>query len=273
MAKRTRKPPVKPEKRLEWFNRVEKEGETLTHIAEVDEFDIRTVSKHVELARQERDIRSARTEVLRDALVAHYRDLIETAKDIQKQVSSLSPLTSEKDTPLMAGLRMHMPRSPLWENIKRWNQAVIEFSEEGTLIRNRLQKDIEADGRLNGIISYDGNDVIRAAFDVLNHQIEQWVRQSEGLNLDYDIHIEKRAGGRVSMRYGFSPFGEIGESNVDVIKAVLADFQKKIKDWLEFQQMENLYNRLGVLQRRIGEILTIIFLRRIVPGRCKYCPL
>ena len=53
MAKRTRKPPVKPEKRLEWLHRVDKEGETLVHIAESDNFDIRTVRKHVEAARQE----------------------------------------------------------------------------------------------------------------------------------------------------------------------------------------------------------------------------
>lgn len=206
-------------------------------------------------------------------LVAHYQDLIETAKDIQKQVSSQGPVASEKHTPLIAGLRMHMPRSPLWENLKKWNQTITELSEGENLIRARLQKEIEADGRLNEIVSYDANEVIPAALDILIHQIEQWIRQSGGLQMEYDIHVEKRAEGKVSMRYGFSVFGEIDESNVDIIKAVLADFERDIRDWPEFLRMENLYSRLGRLQKRISEILTIIFLRRIVPGKCRYCPL
>ena len=87
MAKRVKKPPVKPEKRLEWLQRFEKDGETLTHIAETDKFDIRTVRKHVELARMERDVHQARTEVLRNALESHYSDLLGTVRNIEKLVS------------------------------------------------------------------------------------------------------------------------------------------------------------------------------------------
>ena len=271
MAKRTKKPPVKPEKRLEWLHRVEKEGETLTHIAESDDFDLRTVRKHIEIARLERDVQKARSEVLRDALEGHYRDLLDTVRNIEKQV--FSELQVSLDIPLMSGLRQHMPRSPLWENLRKWNRTLTEVDELEAVIRNNLQREIEADGRLNDIVSEGANGVIAAAVDVLVHQVKEWARGREGLKIDRDIHIEKTKEGRVRMRYGFSSFGEIEESQVEIIKAVLIDFESGLKDRSEYLEIERLFNRLGRLKTNIGEVLTVVLLRRIVPGRCKYCPL
>lgn len=273
MAKRIKKPPVKPEKRLEWLHRVEKEGETLTHIAESDDFDLRTVRKHIEIARLERDVQRARTEVLRDALVDHYRDLLETVRNIEKQMSGETLVSMEKEQPLMLGLRMHMPRSPLWENLRKWNGTLTELAELGDTIRTNVQKGIEADSRLNGIVSQGANGVIPAAVDVLVHQVKEWARGRDGLKIDRDIHIEKTKDGRVRMRYGFSSFGEIEESQVEIIKAVLIDFESGLKDRSEYLEIKKLFNKLGRLKASILEILTVILLRRIVSGKCKFCPI
>ena len=273
MAKRTKKPPVKPEKRLEWLHRVEKEGETLTHIAESDDFDLRTVRKHIEIARLERDVQKARSEVLRDALEGHYRDLLDTVRNIEKQVFSESQVSLEKGVSLMSGLREHMPRSPLWENLRKWNRTLTELAELENIIRTSVQREIEADGRLNGIVSWGANGVIPAAIDVLVYQMKEWTRGREGLKINSDIHIEKTKEGRVRMRYGFSSFGEIEEVQIEIIKTILIDFESGLKDRSEYLEIEGLFNRLGRLKTNIGEVLTVVLLRRIVPGRCKYCPL
>jgi len=132
----------------------------------------------------------------------------------------------------------------------------------------------KADGRLNGIVSQGADGVIpTAAVDVLVHQVKEWARGREGLTMDRDIHLEKTSEGRVRMRYGFSSFGEIEESQVEIIKAVLTDFESGLKDLSEYLEMEKLFNRLGRLKASILEIITVILLRRIVPGKCKYCPL
>jgi hypothetical protein len=272
MAKRIKKPPVKPEKRREWLDRVEK-GETPPQIAESDEFDVRTVRKHVELARMERDIQQARSAVLRDALESHYRDLLETARSIGSQVFAEASVSLEKEQPLMTGLRQHMPRSPLWENLRKWNRTLAESAELESVIRTNVQKEIEADGRLNGIVSQGANGVIPAAVDVLVHQVKEWARGREGLKIDSDIHLEKVTEDRVRMRYGFSHFGEIEKSHVETIKAVLIDFESELKNWPEYIELERLYNRLARLKQGISAILTVVLLRRIVPGKCKYCPL
>lgn len=271
MAKRIKKPPVKPEKRLEWLHRVEKEGETLTHIAESDDFDLRTVRKHIELARLERDVQHARSEVLRNALEGHFRDLLDTVRSIEKQVFGESQVSLEQ--PLMSGLRQHMPRSPLWENLRRWNRTLNELVELEAVIRNNLLREIEADGRLNNIASEGANGVIQPAIDVFVHQVKEWARGREGFKIDRDIHIENTSEGRVRMRYGSPSFGEMEEGQVETIKTVLIGFESGLKDRSEYPEIGNLFNRLGRLKKSIGEILTVVLLRRIVPGRCKFCPL
>ncbi len=272
MPKRIKKPSVKTETRLEWLKRFE-QGETPPQISATDSFDVRTVRKHVELARLERDVQQARSSVLRDALESHYRDLLETVRDIEKQMSGEATVSIEKEQPLMVGLRQHMPRSPLWENLRKWNRVVTELAELQEVIRNNIQQDIEADGRLNGIVSKGANGVIPAAVDVLVHQVKKWIRGREGLEIDRDIHLEKTSEGRVKMRYGFSHFGEIAEGYVETIKAVIIDFESGLKNRPEYLEMEKLYDKLGRLKTSIGERLTVILLRRIVPGRCRYCPL
>ena len=272
MPKRIKKPSVKTETRLEWLKRYE-QGETPPQIAERDEFDVRTVRKHIELARQERDVQQARSGVLRDALENHYRDLLETARNIEKQMSGEALVSLEKEQPLIMGLRQHMPRSPLWENLRKWNRAVTELAELREAIRNDIQREIEADVRLKWIVSQGANGVIPAAVDVLVHQVKEWAHGREGLKIDQDMHLEKVREGKVRMRYGFSHFGEIEESQVEKIKAVLIDFESGLKDWSEYLEIEGLFNRVGRLKTNIGEILTVVLLRRIVPGRCKFCPL
>jgi len=273
MPKRIKKPPVKPEKRLEWLHRVEKEGETLTHIAEADNFDIRTVRKHIELARLERDVQQARSEVLRAALEAHYRDLLETVRSIENNVSSESQVHLEKGVPLMIGLRQHIPRSPLWENLRKWNRALTEIADLKAVIRDNLDREIKADGRLNDIVSQGANEVVPEVVNALVHQAEDWARGGEGLKIDLNISIQKISEDMVIMRYGSLSFGKIKEKHVEAIKDVRIDFESRLKDRPEYLEMESLFNRLGRLKTSIWDTTTVISLRRIVPGRCKFCPL
>ena len=81
MAKRIRKPAIKPEQRLDWLRRYE-DGESPPKIAENDKVDVRTVRKHIEMAKQEREVKEARSMVLRNALELHYRDLCDCAKKL-----------------------------------------------------------------------------------------------------------------------------------------------------------------------------------------------
>ena len=67
--------------------------------------------------------------------------------------------------------------------------------------------------------------------------------------------------------------GAVEESQVGTIRNVITDFESEMKQWLEYLEMEKLFNRISHLGIAIRELVTVILLRRIVPGKCKFCPL
>jgi hypothetical protein len=272
MSKRTKKPPVANELRSEWLKRNE-QGESPPKIADADGFDVRTVRKHLELARLERDVQQARSDVLRKALEDHYNDLLETVRNIEKLVSNKQPVSMEKEQPLVFGLRQHMPRSPLWENLRKWNRKLSELNESLSLLREKIHQEVISDGRLSGIISEDADDVVTTAVNVLFQQAKSWARGWQALDIENNIHVEKTSEGRVNMRYGPHSFGIIEERYVEAIKNIIADFESRLKQYPEYMEVEKIYIRLGQLVSTIKDLLTTIQLRRIVPGKCKYCPL
>ena len=49
--------------------------------------------------------------------------------------------------------------------------------------------------------------------------------------------------------------------------------QSRVKDWEEYAAMEKLFMKLLRTKSKLRDELAVITLRRIVPGRCKYCPI
>jgi predicted Zn-ribbon and HTH transcriptional regulator len=42
--------------------------------------------------------------------------------------------------------------------------------------------------------------------------------------------------------------------------------------WEQYQDLKRLYEELKRIKEDLREELAVIMLRRVVPGRCKYCP-
>ena len=53
MVKRIKKPAITPEVRLDWLRRYEEDRESPPQIAEKDKVDVRTVRRHITLAREQ----------------------------------------------------------------------------------------------------------------------------------------------------------------------------------------------------------------------------
>ena len=75
MRRRGKRPAAPPNTYREWLQRSER-GETPPEIAKADGYDVRTVRRNLELARQEREQREARSVVYSRALEDHYADLV-----------------------------------------------------------------------------------------------------------------------------------------------------------------------------------------------------
>lgn len=273
MAKRIKKPPVKPEQRWEWLQRYEA-GETPPKIAGSDKFDVRTVRKHIELAKREREVREARSAVLRNALESHYRDLCEFAEELDSQIEGdrTIALAPESNRMLLA-LRQHLPRSPLWNNLRKWNQLYEEIPRLEDEVKRRLKEEIEPDPKLRVLLRSGEDRVVAAILEALAFQLRAWSQGWKGLHTKDDLRTEPGEEGFVNARYGFAEMGRVKQEHIVLIREALIDFESKVGSWKQSSDMKRRVAELKQLKVKLRDELAIITLRRIVPGRCKYCPI
>jgi hypothetical protein len=273
MGRRSRKPPVKPEVRRAWLRRYEEDGESPPQIATTDSFDVRTVRKQIELARQEREVKEARSTVLRNALERHYADLCGYAERLNAQVLGQTAGWSHLDEHLRAALRQHLPRSPIWGYLNQRDslqQGITQHLEEAGI---KVVEGIKSDSRLSSELDADEAGVVPGIIGALKFQIEQWTEGMSGLNLKNDLISEPAEERFVNLRYGFSQMGKVKKEHVRVICKVLEDWESRLKQWEEYKKLEKSFIELRRVEKNLRDELAVITLRRIVPGRCKYCPL
>jgi len=278
MAKRTKKPPVKPEIGRAWLRRNEENGESPPQIATTDGYDVRTVRKQIETAKQEREAREARSLVLRNALERHYDDLRNLAEKLNSQISGLDNVMPSPDDDLLeAALRQHLPRSPMWSYMLKRQSLQQKSDEQLKKIESVIEQAAKADRRLTPLVTAGLNGVIHGIVTALVAQARQWSHGSMGLNLKDNLAMEPVGEGFVNLHWGFSQMGKMdkehAEEYVKIVLEVLGDLESNLREWEAYRDLEKTIAEIGRLGRKLREELAVIRLRRIVPGRCKYCPL
>lgn len=272
MTKRIKKPPVKPEVRQSWLKRHE-QGESPPKIAQSDGFDMRTVRKHIELAKQEREVKEARSIVLRNALERHYSDLCNYAERLGGYASGQASALTTQDEHIRIALRQHLPRSPIWGYLNQRDslqQGITQHLEEAGI---KVVEGIKSDSRLSSELDAEEAGVVPGIIGALKFQIEHWTQGMSGLNLKNDLISEPAEEGFVNLRYGFSQMGKVKKEHVKLISKVLQDWESRLKQWEEYKKLEKSFIELRRVEKNLRDELAVITLRRIVPGRCKYCPL
>lgn len=278
MAKRTRKPPIKPELRREWLRRNEENGESPPQIAASDRYDVRTVRKQIELAKQERESREARSLVLRNALERHYDDLRNLAEKLNSEISGASNVPSSPDDDLMeAALRQHLPRSPIWGYMSKWRNLQQRVDEEQQKLEEVIEESVKADYRLTPLINAGLDGIVPGIVAVLIAEAKQWSHKNTGYSLKDSLVMEPAGEGLVNPRFGFAHMGimevEHSERYAKIVHDVIGDLESRIRDWEDYRNLEKTIAEIGRLGGKLREELAVIRLRRIVPGRCRYCPL
>jgi hypothetical protein len=278
MARRTRKPPVKLEERRGWLKRYEEEGESPPQIAVKDGFDVRTVRKQIDLAKQEREAREAKSIVLRDALEKHYEDLRRFSEKLNSEITGSRDIPYSSDDDLIeAALRQHLPRSPIWVYLAKWrnlHQRAVEEKEKTELV---IDKMVKTNQNLNPLINAGLEEVVPGVIAVLNATVKQWYDGNTNYTLKNSLVVEPAGEGFVRARFGFSQVGKmengISQSYLKIIHDGIEDLESRIRDSEEYRNLEKTAIKIKRLGGKLREELAVVRLRRIVPGRCKYCPL
>lgn len=273
MAKRIKKPPVRPETRENWLERYEK-GESPPRIAKKDEFDVRTVRKHIDIAKQEREMKEARAAVVRGALEQHYRDICYFAEKLDAEISAETSISQLLRADRMWGaLRQHQPRSPLWNLLLRWDNLQDGMTNSGNKIRRRLEKKLRAAPRLNYLSGFQYEAAVSGVVAALAFQTQRWARGTQGLVLDQDFNARLGKSRMYKTQYGSFPMGNQNKQHVKVIRDVIAGYERHMSSWSEYDDFHKVVEELLKIKEKIRDELAVITLRRIVPGRCRYCPL
>jgi hypothetical protein len=121
------------------------------------------------------------------------------------------------------------------------------------------------------------DEIVPGTVAVLMAEVKQWSHGNTGYSLKDSLVMEQAGEGFVRPRFGFSQIGtmEVGQSEkyVKIVSDVLEDLESQLRGWEEYQSLEKTVAEIGRLNSKLRGELAVIRLRRIVPGRCRYCPL
>jgi hypothetical protein len=273
VGKRIKKPPVRPELARSWLRRYESDGESVPQIARADGYDVRTVRIQLDLMRQEREVREAKQTVLRQAMEKHYVDLCSFAEKLKAQFQGDAPSALSvlfKDDPMWRALREHMPRSPLWKDIDRWTKLEEHFRLSLEQLKERIRREAKARTSLEFVSFPHEIGLVDGFIDALVFHLRSLSRGYSGLRgIEYSSRATEEG---VWVHRGAFSIAIIPEAGVKHVEEVFDSLLEKAPRWREYSALLEPTQEFLRLQRDIREELTKIILKRVVTGRCTYCP-
>jgi hypothetical protein len=267
---RGRKPSVDYAKRHEWLERYRR-GASPPSIAKADKYDVRTVRKNIDLARQEVEVNDARTMVYRDALQKHYGDLCVFTEKIGFTVDREEMVDEKLNARMWSALRQHIPTNVLWRSIDKWNRLLKDREEKGNTLKGKFRKKLQNDMEFAG--RFAGRDILieGLAQALLTHACQKAIGLP-GLDVKKDLRMET-TDGKSAGRYGAFGLGLVDEHEIDSIREIAQRIEGEIATLEGYQELQKVEREIRDLKYQLQDELAVITLRRIVPGSCRYCPI
>lgn len=274
MTKRIKKPAVQPEIRRQWLKRYEEGGESPPQIAKNDNYDVRTVRKQIELERQERERREAKFAVLRGALEDHYADLCSFTQKVDSELGSdRTRLAVLKEDPMWPALHEHLPRAKMWKSLARWESLHIELGQLENDVKQKLENLVKTKSPLEFAAKPHEVGLGEGTLAALAFHLKVVAQGEPGLDSRADFQLEASDQETTWLRLGAFTIGRIPSTRVEEIQKFIINLLNEIITWQERDDMGHLLGELKRLQKVTHDELLVIILRRVVPGKCKYCPI
>jgi len=280
MAKQ-KKETVTAEIREEWLRQHER-GKSPPVIGEAAGYDPRTVRKYLDIAKQERDSKEARSGVLRSALERHYDDLCKFAERLGREpgeyrvrldvMETNTNKQSVYEPELGVALRQHIPRSPIWGFLNKISKMRSDRSESIKNIKEKIVTIVRADAALKSGLTSSEAGVFAGLIEAFSRQVEFWSRGSGTLDPEVNLRPQDTSEGRV-WSYGAYGLGKVEEDHVPLIKEAITRLTAEIIGCEEMNTLKKTDDNIQNLEKKLRDEIAIIVLRRVVPGRCLYCPL
>jgi hypothetical protein len=271
---RIKKPAVRPELRREWLRRNEADGQSPPEIAKEYKYDVRTVRKQIEIERQERERREARSVVLRQALERHYADLCTFAQKLDSHITGeAGSLSTIKNDPMWSALKEHMPRLALWRNLGRWETLWEEVRQADGELRRQLEPIVMGKSPLKFPVPRGEVGLSTGIVDMLSAHFTFTAQGEAGLDKRTDFKLEAADQRTTLIDYGPYTIGRVPDKLVTEVRKLVLDLMSEVTIREEHNEMSLLLTQLERVKHELHDELLVIILRRLIPGRCRYCPL
>ena len=94
-----------------------------------------------------------------------------------------------------------------------------------------------------------------------------------GLDLKEHRVVKPLEDGFFEFGYGGFRMGKVSKEEIPVIDGVAEDWQSRVKAFEELDRLKKALDELARIDNKLSDELAVITLRRVVPGRCRYCPI
>ena len=293
----------------EWLRRYE-EGEPEVSIAMKAHCDVRTMKKGLELARREREMGSARTELLKESLRGHQKDMMDVVDGLRSTFVMPAPdlpvgrdkygapvpisLSGARahwllqtgfeldvlgeDTTLWKLLRQHLEGDPVWGHLDSWKRLMSAHLGDRVALRDKTAWLLEE--RTGFQVVEDGGAtpekdfIYGVAVDFWYHLYLQWALESKGKTL-LKKHIERIAvtqTGYVEHGRG-SPVVAYAPGAEEKCKQAIIKALEELQESPEIEKVKTSFKAIEQPVAKAREALEDISLLRFVPGRCRVCRL
>lgn len=273
MLKGVKKLRVTPDKALDWLNRFER-GERISDISKKDFYDKRTVRSQIDLARDTRDNRAIRQQIIKDKLEKHYDTLCAFANDLKGKAKLEKPETVfsfQENEPMWVALRQHLPKARLWRSMKRWDSLADDYRGAMERLRERIKREAESGPGMKFSSSTEERGLYEGFIDSLAFHLHEKALGRNGLDvIHFKQPIKTPFGKRIER--GAWAIGLVGEDKVKVVQEMFNTLMKKAMKWGEYDILAGHVKELSKTYKPIVDELTRIYYRGIVPGKCIYCP-
>lgn len=271
MAGRKRRPAISPQERAAWLEQLDS-GRGVTAISRASSRDIRVVKRHLAVAQQERDVGRARQDLIRKRLEQHQEDLLAEAGRLRtilgvSTTRSLEP-KEELKAKLHGAFREHVRLARLGRLLREYDTATVEYLDCLASLQSKLgKKETEVVSSLPSAIAMNPwlpplmEGIVGCAW--------------HGRFTEHSYVAEKAEDKGV---IGYMPcWGGHHLTNAPVGKADIAKFEEAHLRLCEAAQslvpeLQPHSDRLKALAREIKDELDVFLLKRLVQGRCRYCP-
>ncbi len=264
------KPPISWDKAVEWDRR-NRQGETIPEIADKDDYDVRSVRKHVNRVREEQETTEARTELYKEVLREHYQELTDVARQLDRAVISEADVTPIIKSPLASALKEHLPNSPLWPMLDEWKETLQTEPQALASLRESIRVAVSKHASITA--AFEGGRMdLEGITNFMMAQADSLLRGK----LEFDPENVKPAamddGISYQVRYGEFLLGNINKDKQQILKQALEQFIRGMGSLEEYQHLAQIRKTKAGLRASLDEALTTIIYKKLVAGHCRFCP-